>query len=211
MKKNQPRLAKGMAFYRPLDTDLLGSGSYVRIARFEGATIPIDLTEVIYYGDSVFPQSVDYSEANAGPLTFDKMIFVVPEPAEIGQEPIGNFSIFDMFGIVYEYQYGAYNLSSVGANPSEGRTFHIGSALVDNLPEGQILLRAWGGPKRIVEWEFYRVRASKFSLTLSKNEYQTFSLTVPTMVNPSYTHATYGPDGLVVSFRSFEKDILKLS
>jgi hypothetical protein len=211
VKKNQPRLAKGIAFYRPLDTALLGSGSYVRIARFEGATIPVELTEVYYYGDSVFPQSVDYSEANAGPLTFEKMIFVVPEPAEIEQEPRGNWSVFDLWGINYEYQYGAYNLSSTGANPTQGRTFHLGSAFVDNLPEGQILLRAWGGPKRILEWEFYRIRASKFSMTLSKNEYQTFSLTLPTMVNPSYTHATYGPDGLVVSMRSFEKDITKLS
>jgi hypothetical protein len=127
------------------------------------------------------------------------------------QPPRGNWTLFDMWGINYDYSYGMYNLSETGEDPTKGRTFLIGSSFADNLPEGQLLIRAWGGRKRIWELLFYRVRATKFSLTLSRNEYQTFSLTVPAIMNPACTDPVKGPDGLVVAIRSFEEDITKLA
>jgi len=205
MKKNQPRLGDGMAFFRPLDpVTLLGSGTYVRIARFEGATITIETTEVNYHGDSLFPISVDISEATIS-LSFEKMIWVIPDPADVNQSPKGNWSMFDMFGINYYYEYGAHDLDD-----KLTRSYLIGSSFADNIPEGQILLRAWGGPSKVTEWEFFRIRATKFSLTYTKTEYQTFSLNVPAMLNPAYMHPIYGPDGLVVAFRDFIDTITKL-
>jgi len=206
MLKIPQKLGRGIAFWRVIDSDtMLGSGTYVQIARFEGADLaPLRGTFEEYYGDSVFVLATDAS-AYACEVRFNNMTFCVPDPGLAEQYPHGTFNFFDFFGINYEYQYGAYNLSNYQA-----RAYHVGPSSINEAPEGMLLIRSYGGSRnRCVEFEFYRVRATEFECNMNKGSFWLMNISVKPMANPAYT-ATNDPEGLLFTFRDFPQKIKNL-
>lgn len=205
MLKCPQKLGRGIAFWRTINSDtFLGSGTYVQIARFEGADTAQRATMEIYRGDVTFGLAADASEHNFE-LSFSNMTVSVPDPGLTDQYPQGNWNFFDLFSINYAYQYGAYNLSTYQA-----RTYHVGPTAITGAPEGQLLLRTFGGsPNRCVEIEFYRVKASDLEFPLNKGAFWLMNVTVQPIVNPAYTQGE-NPEGLIYSLRDFPQQIKNL-
>ena len=203
MLKIPQKLGRGIAFWRVLDSNtLLGSGTYVQIARFESVDLaPLRGTFEDYLGDSVFVLASDAS-AYSSEITINNMTFTTPDPSLASQYPTGTWNFFDFFGINYVYQYGAYNLSSYQA-----RAYHMGPSSIHEAPEGMLLIRAYGGSrKRCVEMEFYRVRATELECNLNKESFWLTSVPIKPIVNPAYTAAN-DPEGLLFTFRDFPQSI----
>lgn len=198
MLKIPQKLGKGIAFWRPINPNtLLAVGNYVQVAVF-GSVDPMGQTGSVefYRGDSIFVQAADSSEVNFN-MTFNDMTLSIPDPTLAGQYPQGNWDFFDLFGLNYVYQYGAYNLSSYQA-----RAYHVGPSTIHAAPEGQLLLRTFGGsPNRVLEMEFHRVRATDFEFPLNKTNFWTMAISFIPMTNPAYTYA--GAEGTVYTFRDF--------
>lgn len=204
MHKVPKKLGQGIAFYRPIDENtLLGIGNYVQVAVFEGVEMSLSGTNEFYRGDGVFAIASDQSEVNFT-LNFTNMTVSVPDPGLISHYPPGSWSFFDLFGIIYEYQAGAYNLSTYQA-----RAYHMGPSVINAKPEGQFLIRAYGGGRnRCVEIEFYRVVSSDFDFPLNKTSFWLMTINLHPLVNPGYAYA--GPEGTVFTFRDFPQNIRNL-
>lgn len=198
MLKLPQKLGRGIAFWRPVDENtFLGSAGWTQVARFEGIDMRLRQAHEIYRGDTPMPLAADISEANYE-ITINGMLFYLPDPGLVNQYPPGLWNIFDLFSVVYAYQYGEYNLSGTYMT----RAYHFGPKAINQQPLGQLLIRGYGGSsKRLYEVQFYLVRAGDIEMPMSGTEFQKMSIAFVPLVNPAYTAEGEEPQGLWFTYR----------